>query len=122
MDEIRLGYSDEAAGLVIRWWFGRTFRRMAAASDLWALIDRQTVFALRSRYAILLFQHIASLTGLAHVCAKTFTVAELRAVLGVEQGRHKRFRKCIGRPQGFLRWMRLVMPWSASQSSFSAER
>jgi hypothetical protein len=36
---------------------------------------------------VLLFQHIASLTGLYHVTSKTFTMPELRAVLGVPEGK-----------------------------------
>ena len=92
LDEAVIDYHDEAGGdLLVTWTFGKTFRRMAAASDLWALIDRQTVFSLNSKYAILLFQHIASLVGLAHVQAKTFTIPELRAVLGIEAGKMERF-------------------------------
>ena len=48
---------------------------------------------------MLLFQHIASLVNLDHVTAKTFSVAELRAVLGVPEGQQKRFadlnRNCL---------------------------
>lgn len=92
LDEAVIDYHDEAGGdLLVTWTFGKTFRRMAAASDLWALIDRQTVFSLNSKYAVLLFQHIASLAGFAHVQAKTFTVRDLRAILGVEPSKLNRF-------------------------------
>lgn len=88
MDEIRLDYRHEVTGnLLVKWYFGRTFRQMAAESNHWAVIDRQTIFALSSKYAILLFQHIVSLANLAHVTSRTFTVPELRAVLGVEDGK-----------------------------------
>jgi hypothetical protein len=40
---------------------------------------------------VLLFQHISSLTGLKHVSSKTFTVSELRAMLGVPEGKIARF-------------------------------
>ena len=56
-----------------------------------AIMDRQTVFALSSKYSILLFQHISSLVNLNHVTSKTFTVPELRAVLGVPDGKMARF-------------------------------
>lgn len=92
MDEIRLDYRQEAADtLVVKWWFGRTFRRIAAESNHWAILDRQTVFALSSKYSILLFQHIASLTNLDRIDRKSFTVSELRAVLGIEEGKLARF-------------------------------
>ena len=92
VDEIRLDYSaDKKSDLVIQWWYGRTFRRMAEKSDLWAILDRQTLFALRSKYSILLFQHIASLVGLAHVKSKRFTVAELRDVMGLADNNLSRF-------------------------------
>lgn len=92
MDEIRLDYRQEAAdALVVKWWFGRTFRRIAGESNHWAILDRQTVFALSSKYSILLFQHIASLANLDRIDSKTFAVPELRAVLGVEDGKLSRF-------------------------------
>ena len=92
MDEIRLDYRQEVADtLVVKWWFGRTFRRIAAESNHWAILDRQTVFALSSKYSILLFQHIASLANLDRIDSKSFSVAELRAVLGIEDGKLARF-------------------------------
>lgn len=92
LDEARIDYRHEASGdLLLKWWFGRTFRRIAEESNHWAILDRQTVFALSSKYAILLFQHIASLANLHRVDSKTFTVAELRALLGVPAGKLDRF-------------------------------
>lgn len=92
MDEIRIDYRDEISDdLLVKWWFGRTFRQMAAESNHWAILDRQTIFALSSKYAILLFQHIASLVNLDHVTSKEFSVSELRAILGVENSKLNRF-------------------------------
>ena len=92
MDEVCLDYRHEVNhDLLIKWYFSRTFRRMAAASCHWAIMDRQTIFALSSKYSILLFQHIASLKNLSHINSKTFTIPELRAVLGIEDGRLERF-------------------------------
>lgn len=93
LDEAQIDYRAEAAtgDLVVSWWFRRTFRDMAAASNHWAILDRQTVFHLGSKYAVLLFQHIASLTGLDHIQSKTFTVPELRALFGVPAGKLTRF-------------------------------
>lgn len=92
LDIAEIDYRDEASGdLVISWYFSRMFTRMAAASDHWAILDRQTAFRLKSRYSMLLFQHIASLVKQSRVTSKTFTVPELRAVLGVEPGKLERF-------------------------------
>lgn len=92
LDQAMLDYRREVSDdLLVAWWFGRAFREMAERSCHWAILDRQTVFALSSKYSILLFQHVASLVNLNHVTNKTFTVAELRAVLGVPEGIHERF-------------------------------
>jgi hypothetical protein len=92
IDEARLDYRHEASGdLLVKWWFSRTFRDLAEQSNHWAILDRQTVFALSSKYAILLFQHVASMVNMQHVQAKTFTVAELRGLLGVPAGKLDRF-------------------------------
>jgi len=40
---------------------------------------------------VMLFQHVASLANLDCINTKTFTVAELRAVLGIAEGKIKRF-------------------------------
>lgn len=92
LDEAVIDYRHEVSGdLLVSWWFGRSFRRMAAESNHWAILDRQTVFHLGSKYAVLLFQHIASLAPLDHIQSKTFTVPELRALLGVPEGKLARF-------------------------------
>lgn len=100
LDEATVDYRHELTGeVLISWSFGRTFRRMAYDSNHWAILDRQAVFHLRSKYSVLLFQHICSLTNLKHTRTKVFTVAELRAVLGISEGKQKRFadlnRNCL---------------------------
>lgn len=92
VDEGAIDYRHEISGdLLVTWTFRRAFQRMAAESNHWAILDRQTVFALSSKYAILLFQHIASLAKMEHVSAKTFTIPELRDLLGVPAGKLDRF-------------------------------
>ena len=92
LDQAKLDYRHELSDdLLIAWWFGRAFREMAEKSCHWAILDRQTVFALSSKYSILLFQHVTSLVNLNHVTSKTFTVAELRAILGLQEGTLDRF-------------------------------
>lgn len=92
LDQAKLDYRHEISDdLLMAWWFGRAFREMAEKSCHWAIMDRQTVFALSSKYSILLFQHVASLVNLDYVTSKTFTVAELRSVMGVSDGKLKRW-------------------------------
>jgi len=92
LDEAVVDYRHEVSGdTLITWTFGSTFRRMARESNHWAILDRQTVFHLTSKYSVLLFQHISSLTKLKHVTSKTFTIPELRAMFGVPDAKHKRF-------------------------------
>ena len=92
LDVAKIDYRHEVSGdTVLGWYFGRMFRDMAEQSTHWAILDRQTVFHLGSKYSVLLFQHIASLTGLDHIASKTFTVTQLRAVLGVPEGKLDRF-------------------------------
>jgi hypothetical protein len=92
LDEAKVDYRDEVSGdLLVTWWFRRTFRSMALDSNHWAILDRQAVFHLGSKYSVLLFQHIASLQNLKHVTSKRFTVPELRAVLGVPSDKMARF-------------------------------
>lgn len=92
LDEAVVDYRHEVSGdTLITWTFGSTFRRMARESNHWAILDRQAVFHLGSKYSVLLFQHIASLQNLKHVTSKRFTVPELRAVLGVPHDKLGRF-------------------------------
>ena len=98
LDEAVVDYRHEVSGdTLISWSFGRTFREMARDSNHWAILDRQAVFHLGSKYSVLLFQHIASLQNLKHVTSKRFTVADLRAVLAVPEGK-------LGTFSNFKKW------------------
>lgn len=92
LDHAIVDRRDPISGdVLMSWYFGRMFIEMAEKSNHWAILDRQTVFHLGSRYSVLLFQHIASLVPLEHVSSRTFTVAQLRALLGVPEGKMERF-------------------------------
>ena len=49
------------------------------------------MFNLRSKYSILLFQHVASLVNLDHKVSQIFTIKELRGMLGVPEGKMVRW-------------------------------
>ena len=92
VDIARLNYREEASGnLLIRWRFRSWFLELAASSEHWAIIDRQTTLTLQSKYAINMFTYVSSMIGLAHVKSKTLSVAELRGVLGIPAGKLERF-------------------------------
>ena len=92
LDQAKIDYRHEVSGDVkISWTFRTTFKELARDSNHWAILDRQAVFHLTSKYSVLLFQHISSLTNLKHITSKRFTVSGLRAVLGVAEGKVKRF-------------------------------
>lgn len=92
VDEAHIDYRHEVSGdLLVTWTFRSMFKRMAAESNHWAILDRQTVFHLSSKYAVMLFQHVASLSNLDRINSKTFSVPELRALLGVAEGKLARF-------------------------------
>lgn len=92
LDTATLDYRHEVTGDInVSWWFGGAFRMLAEKSDHWAILDRQTLFALSSKYSILLFQHFASLQGLKHQTSKVFSVDELRDFLGIPAEKLKRF-------------------------------
>ena len=92
LDHAVLNRKDPVSGdTLLSWFFGRSFIEMAEKSNHWAILDRQTVFHLGSKYSVLLFQHIASFVNLDYVTSKTFNVSKLRAVLGVTEGKLERF-------------------------------
>lgn len=92
LDVALLDYRHEVSGdTLLTWYFSRMFTAMAEQSNHWAILDRQTVFHLGSKYSVLLFQHISSLTKLDHVTSKTFSVPELRAMFGVPDSKLPRF-------------------------------
>lgn len=92
LDKATIDYRDEANGhLLVKWWFGRVFFVKSRKSRTIGLFLIARQFALSSKYAILLFQHVASLANLDRISSKTFTIPELRALLGVPAGKLDRF-------------------------------
>lgn len=83
----RVEFEDDSDGVrgrtVMRWKFDEGFRELVAASDYWALIDRQTALNMTSRYSLRLFEIMSVRFNLDRKVKETFTIAELRARLGV---------------------------------------
>ena len=75
------------APTMMRWKFDDGFREIVAKSNYWALIDRQTMFSMTSRYSLRLFEMMSLRFNLDHKHKETFTVTDLRARLGVPDGK-----------------------------------
>lgn len=72
----------------MRWRFDPEFRKVAEASNLYAVLDRQTSLALSSRYAHRLHEMVAFRAG-REKNIERFSVDDLRDRLGVQTGRLK---------------------------------
>ena len=92
LDIAKVQFSEESGKTKIKWKFSEMFRELVQASNHWAVIDRQTMFALRSKYSILLFQHLSAFFPLKHIWFKQYSVAELRAILNMKEGVNKQFK------------------------------
>ena len=92
LDKAVVNYRHAVAGdILVSWYFGRLFMEMAERSNHWAILDRQTVFHLQSKYSVLLFQYFASMQNLKHKTGEVFTVDQLRSLLGIGGGKITRF-------------------------------
>lgn len=92
LDAAKIDYRyDDHGEIIIRWWFSRTFRDTARDSTHWAIMDRQTVFALRSKYSIQLFQYVASRAGQRYKTSERLSAYSLRGILAVPEGKLTRF-------------------------------
>lgn len=71
--------------------FDPDLARTLEASIIWGCINIEELMQLSSKYAISLYEHIALWVGLAGKRSELFTVAELRELLGVEDGNYDEF-------------------------------
>lgn len=71
--------------------FDPDLARVLEASMVWGSINIDTLMKLPSKYAISLYEHIALWVGLAGKRSELFTIAELRELLGVEDGNYDEF-------------------------------
>ena len=71
--------------------FSRTMRYIFARSAYWAVLDRRATMAFESRYAIRLYELMSLRAGLTRKLEERFTLDELRARLGVPDGKLTRW-------------------------------
>lgn len=83
---------DEASILEVRLRFGDVFRKMLAASELFAIIDRALALSMKSRYSVLLYQFIATHWRKKHVQQIKLPLVDLRRIFALEVGSYPQFK------------------------------
>lgn len=82
---------DEGSVLEVRLRFGDVFRKMLAASELFAVIDRALALSMKSRYSVLLYQFIATHWRKKHVQKIKLPLVDVRRIFAVEAGLYSEF-------------------------------
>ena len=78
--------ADSDDGL-FRYRFDKDLRKIILDSSIFARIRAEVTFALSSKYALALYEMVQKRGNLKHVWAETFTLDELRELLGVPKGK-----------------------------------
>jgi replication initiator protein len=87
---------DNPAGHVT-YSFSRKMREIIKDSTLWGRIRCAVVFAFTSKYALALYELITARINLKHQWQEEFSVADLRALLGVPDGKLERIPNLLQR-------------------------
>lgn len=72
---------------VFRWKFGESLREAFGASEIWALLERQAIMSMTSRYAMRLYEITALRGSLKYKTSEVFSLDDMRARLGVPEGK-----------------------------------
>ncbi len=81
---------DRPAG-VLTYSFDKRLIEILKDSAIWGKIAIPVLMAFTSKYAISLYENIAQRANLRQKTFETFTLEEVRGLLGVEQGKYRRF-------------------------------
>ena len=71
--------------------FPRPLRKLIADSSIFARLEKQVMLHLSSKYALALYEMVQKRGNLQHKTSETFTVQELRDLLGVPQNKLTRY-------------------------------
>jgi hypothetical protein len=80
---------ENPAGMVI-YSFSRGMREIIRDSTLWGRVRNSVVFAFTSKYSLALYELISARINLKHMWQEEFSVEDLRALLGVPDGKLER--------------------------------
>lgn len=89
LDIAKVEFEDGNGPTVVRWRFGQGFREIVDASNYWAMIDRGAALAMTSRYSLRLHELVSLRANLHHKTSEQFALGDLRARLGVPEGKLK---------------------------------
>jgi len=81
--------------------FPRELRKLISDSNIFARLQKDVMFALSSKYALALYEMLQKRGNLRHKTQETFTVEELRGLLGVQPGKlphYKNFKSRALKP------------------------
>jgi len=81
--------NDNPAGMVV-YSFSRSMRAIIKDSTLWGRVRNSVIFAFTSKYSLALYELISARINLKHMWQEEFSVEDLRALLGVPQGKLER--------------------------------
>jgi Initiator Replication protein, WH1/Initiator Rep protein, WH2 len=87
---------DNPAGQVV-YSFSPGMRDIIKDSTLWGRVRSAVVFAFTSKYALALYELITARINLRHVWREEFTVEDIRALLGVPDGKLERIPNLLQR-------------------------
>ena len=80
---------DNPAGVVV-YSFSRGMRGIIKDSTFWGRVRNSVIFAFTSKYSIALYELISARINLKHLWQEEFSVEDLRALLGVPEGKLER--------------------------------
>jgi hypothetical protein len=87
---------DNPAGQVV-YSFSAGMREIIKDSTLWGRVRHAVIFAFTSKYSLALYELVAARINLKHVWQEEFTVEDLRALLGVPDGKLERIPNLLQR-------------------------
>ena len=80
---------DNPAGMVV-YSFSSGMRAIIKDSTLWGRVRNSVIFAFTSKYSLALYELISARINLKHMWQEEFAVKDLRALLGVPEGKLER--------------------------------
>jgi Initiator Replication protein len=75
---------------VVQYSFSRGMRAIIKDSTLWGRVRSSVIFAFTSKYSLALYELISARVNLKHMWQEEFTVEDIRALLGVPDGKLER--------------------------------
>jgi hypothetical protein len=87
---------NNTAGQVV-YSFSKGMREIIKDSTLWGRVRNAVIFAFTSKYALALYELITARINLKHMWQEEFSLADLRALLGVPDGKLERVPNLLQR-------------------------